>query len=213
MYRDFAGPTWSVKKPRRVMYKVEHKYGGDWARVTDVARATVIFTEIEYLVEATRFLLKQPNMCGYKNRYATPTPEQYHDMLFNFLTAAAAGLKVTLSVRQSVTKTQMNRLGALYEGKLLRIQFQTNAPLRESTYQITDRWRNQVITRQRDQLKVDKERSIQIELVKRLTRGLKARVTWISPRLRLSPVIRFCRCRPLGIICPGGLQQVPSPPG
>jgi len=76
--------AWSLKKPQRIWYKLHNKYNGNAAHVTDTARTSIIFASCSALEKAARFLLSQ-KPTGFKNRIATPTDENYRDILFNFM--------------------------------------------------------------------------------------------------------------------------------
>jgi hypothetical protein len=81
-----------LKGEERARYKVANDYAGNWNRLTDVARATVVFRTAYNLYAAQEYLIRSKWISGtegtdwrVKNRYTEmPAADGYRDIKFNF---------------------------------------------------------------------------------------------------------------------------------
>ncbi|MGC9422453.1 phosphoribosylglycinamide formyltransferase [Vibrio sp.] len=72
----FAG----VKSQHRAREKVALELGGQAARITDLARATIIAEDVPSLVEAYEALGREASIVKVKNRFKSPAPSGYRDL-------------------------------------------------------------------------------------------------------------------------------------
>ncbi|WP_165311155.1 RelA/SpoT domain-containing protein [Vibrio ziniensis] len=72
----FAG----VKSAHRAKEKVNTELDGDTARITDLARATIVANDISSLMDAYETLSKEVTIVKVKNRFKTPAPSGYRDL-------------------------------------------------------------------------------------------------------------------------------------
>ena len=76
---------WNIKTPVRVFDKARQKPALGFARITDIARASVVFSSCEGLEKALRHLVQRHGraITRFKNRFAKPC-FGYRDFLVNF---------------------------------------------------------------------------------------------------------------------------------
>jgi hypothetical protein len=72
----------SLKGRQRAMEKIDADYGGDASRLTDLARATIVFDRADQVVSASRLLRERCKVLRMKDRFQQPA-DGYRDMLFN----------------------------------------------------------------------------------------------------------------------------------
>lgn len=72
----FAG----VKSAHRAKEKVNTELDGETARITDLARATIVANDVSSLMDAYEALSKEATIVKVKNRFKTPAPSGYRDL-------------------------------------------------------------------------------------------------------------------------------------
>lgn len=74
-----------MKKRERTKEKVDSDYGGDWSRVGDVVRASVVLDSMDQLEDAMAELRKSGLKLARKpkDRFAKPTDAGYRDVMMN----------------------------------------------------------------------------------------------------------------------------------
>ena len=74
----------TLKTRDRAMEKIAADYAGDAARITDLARSSVIFKTEEQVLQALKMLQDNMNVIRIKNRFQSPV-NGYRDVLLNVL--------------------------------------------------------------------------------------------------------------------------------
>ena len=72
----FAG----VKSAHRAKEKVMTELDGNAARITDLARATIVANDVSSLMDAYESLSKEATIVKVKNRFKSPAPSGYRDL-------------------------------------------------------------------------------------------------------------------------------------
>ena len=94
----------TLKTRDRAMEKIAADYAGDAARITDLARSSVIFKTEEQVLQALKMLQDNMNVIRIKNRFQSPV-NGYRDVLLNVLMPNGHIAEVQLHLR-SILETK-----------------------------------------------------------------------------------------------------------
>ena len=113
-----------IKNPERAAEKVERDYEGDFARLADAVRATIVVDDQAAVADAVAALRASCEAHGWrivraKDRFANPTGSGYRDALVNLADPSGLICEVQIAIRPMLvakerTHKAYEELGALY---------------------------------------------------------------------------------------------------
>lgn len=72
--------TAPLKSAQRAQEKIQHKFDGDGAKITDLARGSLVADNVHTLIRAYQSLVNQVEVVSIKNRFALPKSSGYRDL-------------------------------------------------------------------------------------------------------------------------------------
>lgn len=111
--------TGSLKGRERAAQKVAADYAGDWRRLHDVLRGTIIVAGVAQIRDAVRELRRRMTAAGWtlakcpKNRFETPTVGGYRDLNLSFVAPNGCVCEVQINLESMMSLKKV--LHAVYE--------------------------------------------------------------------------------------------------
>jgi hypothetical protein len=107
-------PTDGLKSRARVIEKAEARYGGDFAGITDISRATLEFNTLEGVYATLDYLTDTVlSIVRINDRFFNPTPEGYRDIILGVEMPGGHVVELQLHVSSMRNTKELNHL--LYE--------------------------------------------------------------------------------------------------
>jgi len=99
-----------IKSLERAEEKVERDYGGDWSRLLDVVRASVVRDTEQELRDAAEEIDGRLVLVRQKDRFAQPLQGGYRDMLRNYRTPCGMVVEVQFHLRELYDAEKRDRV-------------------------------------------------------------------------------------------------------
>jgi hypothetical protein len=103
-----------LKGKARAQEKVETEYGGDYSQLTDISRASIQYDSMDALYRGLQALGSEFEIARLKDRFQTPAPGGYRDMLLNVRMPNGHVVEVQLHLKE-ILAVKGGRGHAIYE--------------------------------------------------------------------------------------------------